>query len=58
MPLFNCSNCGVIENTALGAFWHNKVKGKPVLCSECEDGKWHGMFPRAFGPVPVEGDGR
>jgi hypothetical protein len=48
MPLFNCSKCGVVENTALGEYWYNKAKGKPVLCSECGEGKWHGRFPRSF----------
>lgn len=48
MPLFNCSKCGVVENTALGAYWYNSCKGKPVLCSECATGKWHGEFAREF----------
>jgi hypothetical protein len=52
MPLFNCSRCGVIENTALGAYWHERAKGRPVLCSECATGKWHGRFPREFGETP------
>lgn len=47
MSLFVCSQCGVIENTALTTgYWWNHCNGLPVLCSECKDGKWHGVFPR------------
>lgn len=52
MPLFNCSRCGVVENTALGDYWNARRKGKPVLCSECADGVWHGMFGKSFEPIP------
>jgi hypothetical protein len=55
MPLFNCSKCGAVENTALGAYWWNRRKGKPVLCSECDTGKWHGMFPKRFDKVAEQG---
>lgn len=48
MPLFACSQCHAVENTALGEYWHSKAKGKPVLCSECSTGKWHGEFPKEF----------
>lgn len=48
MPLFNCSKCGVVENTALGAYWYNKAKERPVLCSECDTGVWHGRFAKAY----------
>jgi hypothetical protein len=54
MPLFHCSQCGCIENTALGAYWYNKAKGKPVLCSECDTGKWHGRFPKTQGEIRKE----
>jgi hypothetical protein len=47
MPLFECSKCGIVENTAVtSGSWINKASGKPMLCSECADGKWHGLFPR------------
>lgn len=47
MSLFECGKCGVIENTAVtSGSWLNQSKGKPMLCSECTDGKWHGLFPR------------
>jgi hypothetical protein len=48
MPLFNCSQCGVIENTALGAYWNKLRKNEPVLCSECSTGEWHGKFSKSF----------
>lgn len=48
MPLYNCSRCGAIENTALGAYWYNRSKGEPVLCSECDTGTWHGKFPKVI----------
>jgi hypothetical protein len=54
MPLFNCSRCNVIENTALGAYWNERRKGKPVLCSECDTGEWHGKFPRTFGEIEAK----
>ena len=46
MPLFACSKCNVVENTALGCYWWEHLKGKAVLCSECGKGKWHGLFPK------------
>jgi hypothetical protein len=49
MPLFRCSGCGAIENTALCHFWmSSKLEGKDPLCSLCdpEIAKWHGIFPR------------
>jgi hypothetical protein len=54
MPLFNCSDCGVVENTALGAFWWNRRKGIPVQCSQCATGEWHGKFDRAFDVIPPD----
>ena len=46
MPLFICSKCGVIENTALCGYWW-KDKKNP-LCSECDPDlkKWHNKFPK------------
>jgi hypothetical protein len=49
MPLFECSKCGVAENTALCNYWSDVgLEGKPALCSECnpEIARWHGAFPR------------
>jgi len=53
MPIFRCSRCGAIENTALSNYWSQKYgfgdeKPSDVLCSECdpEIGKWHGCFPK------------
>lgn len=47
MPLFACSRCGVVENTALSLYWIDAGQ-KPPLCSECNPriGRWHGRFPR------------
>ena len=49
MPLFECSKCRVVENTAASNFWVDSLMhGKPALCSECDPqiGKWHDLFPR------------
>lgn len=46
MPLYRCSKCNVVENTALGNFWRARAEKLPALCSECGKGKWHGQFPR------------
>ena len=49
MPLFECSKCGVVENTALSnGSWRHLQEGKPLECSQCHDGKWHGEFPRVM----------
>lgn len=49
MPLYECSKCHAVENTALTNFWWDHIHdGKPALCSECdpEIGKWHGKFDK------------
>lgn len=46
MSLFVCSQCGVVENTALGDFWAAQLEKRPRRCSECAFGKWHGRFPK------------
>lgn len=49
MPLFKCSGCGCIENTALCRYWVNHLLLKqPALCSLCEPeiGRWHDQFTR------------
>lgn len=46
MPLFECTQCHCVENTALGEYWWRKYKDMPVICSECGKGKWHGKFPK------------
>src|SRR5687768_17340713 len=49
MPIFKCSQCGMVENTAVCNYWTDAVlEKKPPLCSECDPaiGKWHGMFER------------
>lgn len=47
VPLFECSQCGVIENTAVTPeSWGNLCDKKPMRCSQCATGKWHDLFPR------------
>lgn len=49
MPLFKCTGCGCVENTALANYWWKvQHEGKSALCSECdpEIGKWHDRFPK------------
>lgn len=47
MPLFECTECHVVENTATTTeSWYHKARGLPMRCSQCADGKWHGLFPR------------
>ena len=45
MPLFACSKCNAVENTALGEYWS---RPKAPLCSECSGlfNRWHGRFPK------------
>ena len=45
MPLFVCSKCGCIDNTACdGNFWD--VYTNNPLCTECNGYKWHNYFPK------------
>lgn len=46
MSIYICEKCGTIENTALGGYWKNCLNKEPKMCSECNDGKWHGEFPK------------
>lgn len=48
MPLFECSACHCVENTAVCNYWSQLVDEKPKICSECdpEIGKWHGKFQK------------
>lgn len=49
MPLFECSKCRAVDNTALGNYWWDtQHEGKPPLCAECdpEIGQWHGHFEK------------
>jgi hypothetical protein len=56
MPLFPCSKCDCIEDTALCHYWSARLRQTTPLCSSCDPtvGKWHGEFPResAQGWVP------
>jgi hypothetical protein len=46
MPIFSCSRCEVIENTALVSYWYLTSQKEKPLCSECETGSWHGLFKK------------
>ncbi len=51
MSLFACSKCDAVENTACTTgYWSHICRDEPipVLCSECADGKWHGLFPKRY----------
>ena len=62
MSLFQCSKCGVQENTALTMGIHARHIDRESLiekgldpngkyCSKCYEGKWHGEFPQVFYPL-------
>ena len=48
MPLFPCSKCNCIEDTALCHYWSARLRQTSALCSACDPtiGKWHGEFPK------------
>lgn len=51
MPLFECTVCHIVDNTAVTNFWWDvQHDGKPALCSQCDPqiGKWHDRFPRTM----------
>lgn len=67
MSLYQCEECGCIENTACGWYWYTehtdpRYAGRK-LCSACgpthfsdggrnsKCGKWHGEFERKFYPL-------
>jgi len=47
MPIFKCTKCGCVENTAVCNYW-NRKQGSEPLCSACdpEIGQWHNKFPQ------------
>jgi len=53
MSLFKCSRCGTIDNTGMTpGFWIRVCKKLDPLCTECNTGKWHDVFPKeAFDPA-------
>lgn len=42
MPLYRCTKCGCVENTAIGYYYG---RAEPV-CTECETGSWHDHFDK------------
>jgi hypothetical protein len=53
MPLFRCSRCECVEDTALSNYWSARLQQAATLCSACDPkiAKWHGEFARE----PAEG---
>jgi len=48
MPLFACTQCLCVENTAVSNYWRDTCEDKAPVCSQCdlEIGAWHGRFYR------------
>jgi hypothetical protein len=48
MPLFRCSKCHCVEDTALSNYWSAHLRRNPAVCSACDPkiAKWHGEFPQ------------
>jgi hypothetical protein len=48
MPLFPCSKCNCVEDTALCHYWSARLRQTTTVCSACDPtiGKWHGEFPQ------------
>lgn len=55
MPLFRCSKCGCVDNTAVTNYWTRTIvainkneEEEPPLCSECDPkiGIWHDFFEK------------
>jgi len=48
MPLFQCTSCGCVENTACSNYFCSVMDKIAPLCSECDPsiGKWHGRFEK------------
>jgi hypothetical protein len=48
MPLFPCSKCNCVEDTALCHYWSARLRQTSAVCSSCDAtiGKWHGEFPK------------
>jgi hypothetical protein len=49
MSIFQCSQCGCAEDTALCRYWSARVRDTAPMCSACDPkiGRWHHQFPRA-----------
>ena len=47
MPLFVCSECHIVDNTALSKYWWwRHYNDLPPLCTQCAGGEWHNHFDR------------
>ncbi len=58
MATFRCSSCGCDDDSALCNYWSDRVRDIPPVCSACDPriGRWHGQFPRLFGPFLMTPD--
>lgn len=47
MPLYCCTKCGCVENTALSNYWATDDHTE-ALCTECDPAiaAWHGVFQK------------
>lgn len=48
MSVYICEKCGAIDNTAVGGYYRNILNNEPIMCSECNTGKWHDVFPKKY----------
>jgi hypothetical protein len=47
MTTFTCTACRTVDNSATSpSYWLRIAIGLPVICTACETGTWHGLFPR------------
>lgn len=66
MPLYRCTKCNIVENTALGGYWQQQMMAQRAgtkhepLCSQCDPniGQWHDKFPREAVTAEWLQDGR
>jgi hypothetical protein len=58
MATFRCSSCGCDDDSALCNYWSDRVRDIAPVCSACDPkiGRWHGQFPRLFGPFLMTPD--
>lgn len=52
MPIFICSKCGFIDNTAISMAWDEVYKKKSLLCSKCKLGRCSSVRDKKIKPYP------
>ena len=50
MSLYQCEECGAMENTACGYYHTARMKKEKPICSEYHTGKWHEKFEKILLP--------